>query len=206
MTTSCGRARFAVSCCGDRRSVARSLLVRPRGLTGRLPGVRRSDDPADRPVEVRPSASARRGVWPRGRQTRAMPTLQATAATALRADRGPGEQAAHGLGDRGEGLVLGELRAARPAWWRARTKPLPRNGSRVRNIGVLLAVSTLLAARPSAAASQMSANANSASTPIGGRASRAGRRWGGSRARAATPSTMREADEGLDAGCRARGR
>src|SRR5262252_7186838 len=45
------------------------------------------------------------------------------------------------------------------------TNPLDRNGSRVRNMGVLLAVSTLLAARPSAADSQISANANSASTP-----------------------------------------
>src|SRR6266851_4942429 len=42
------------------------------------------------------------------------------------------------------------------------TNPLDRNGSRVRNMGVLLAVSTLLAAMPSAADSQMSANANSA--------------------------------------------
>ena len=39
------------------------------------------------------------------------------------------------------------------------TKALLRNGSRVRNIGVLLAVSTLFAARPSAVASQISANA-----------------------------------------------
>ena len=46
------------------------------------------------------------------------------------------------------------------------TKPLPRNGSRVRNIGVLLAVSTLLAASPSAVASQIRANANRASRPI----------------------------------------
>ena len=36
----------------------------------------------------------------------------------------------------------------------------------VRNMGVLLAVSTLLAASPSAAASQISANANRASRPI----------------------------------------
>src|SRR5674536_155237 len=39
--------------------------------------------------------------------------------------------------------------------------PLLRKGSRVRNMGVLLAVSTLLAARPRAADSQMSANAHS---------------------------------------------
>jgi hypothetical protein len=36
------------------------------------------------------------------------------------------------------------------------TNALLRKGSRVRNIGVLLAVSTLLAARPSAADSQIS--------------------------------------------------
>jgi hypothetical protein len=48
----------------------------------------------------------------------------------------------------------------------AGTKPLPRKGSRVRNIGVLLAVSTLFAARPSAVASQISASANSASRPM----------------------------------------
>src|SRR5215469_3437225 len=41
------------------------------------------------------------------------------------------------------------------------TNPLDRNGSKVRNIGVLLAVSTLFAARPSAADSQMRPNANS---------------------------------------------
>src|SRR5450759_1308068 len=45
------------------------------------------------------------------------------------------------------------------------TNPLLRKGSRVRNIGVLLAVSTLLAARPSAADSQISATANNKSTP-----------------------------------------
>src|SRR6516225_7733313 len=39
------------------------------------------------------------------------------------------------------------------------TNALDRNGSRVRNMGVLLAVSTLLAAKPSAADSQMRANA-----------------------------------------------
>jgi hypothetical protein len=38
------------------------------------------------------------------------------------------------------------------------TKPLLRNSSRNRIIGVLLAVSTLLAASPSATASQISAN------------------------------------------------
>ena len=47
-----------------------------------------------------------------------------------------------------------------------RTNPLPRKGSRIRNMGVLLAVSTLLAARPRATASQISANANRTSTPI----------------------------------------
>jgi len=45
------------------------------------------------------------------------------------------------------------------------TKPLPRRGRRVRNIGVFMAVSTLLAARPSALASQMSASENSTSRP-----------------------------------------
>src|SRR5215831_15288442 len=53
------------------------------------------------------------------------------------------------------------------------TNALDRNGSRVRNMGVLLAVSTLLAARPRAADSQMSANANSASTPAAASHSRA---------------------------------
>src|SRR5664279_4773878 len=46
------------------------------------------------------------------------------------------------------------------------TNPLLRKGSRVRNMGVLLAVSTLLAARPRAADSQMSANANSTRIPM----------------------------------------
>src|SRR6266568_619561 len=46
------------------------------------------------------------------------------------------------------------------------TKPLLRNGSKNRIIGVLLAVSTLLAASPSATASQISAKANRASIPI----------------------------------------
>ena len=46
------------------------------------------------------------------------------------------------------------------------TKPLPRNSSNNRIIGVLLAVSTLLAASPSATASQISAKANRASIPI----------------------------------------
>src|SRR5262245_26242458 len=45
------------------------------------------------------------------------------------------------------------------------TNPLPRNGSRVRNIGVLLAVSTLFAARPMATVSQVSAMVSSNSTP-----------------------------------------
>src|SRR6516164_9487997 len=45
------------------------------------------------------------------------------------------------------------------------TKPLLRNGSRVRNIGVLLALSTLLAARPSATVSQVRANVIMAITP-----------------------------------------
>src|SRR6202012_4499402 len=45
------------------------------------------------------------------------------------------------------------------------TNPLESRGSRVRNIGVLLAVSTLLAARPSAADRHTSASANRSSTP-----------------------------------------
>jgi hypothetical protein len=46
------------------------------------------------------------------------------------------------------------------------TKPLLRNSSSNRIIGVLLAVSTLFAANPSATASQISAKANRASIPI----------------------------------------
>src|SRR5664279_6535443 len=53
------------------------------------------------------------------------------------------------------------------------TNPLLRKGSRVRNMGVLLAVSTLFAARPRAAESQMSANANSTRIPIAASHSRA---------------------------------
>src|SRR5205823_7712300 len=45
------------------------------------------------------------------------------------------------------------------------TKPLPRNGSNSRNIGRLLAVSTLLLTRPRATDSQMSAKLIIASTP-----------------------------------------
>ena len=45
------------------------------------------------------------------------------------------------------------------------TKPLPKNGRRIRNIGMLLAVSTLLASRPNATESQMSAKASSTSSP-----------------------------------------
>src|SRR6185437_16608381 len=45
------------------------------------------------------------------------------------------------------------------------TNPLPRNGSSNRNIGVLLAVSTLLLASPSATHSQASANATSTANP-----------------------------------------
>src|SRR5438034_10105805 len=46
------------------------------------------------------------------------------------------------------------------------TKPLPRNGSSSRNIGRLLAVSTLLLTRPRATDSQMSAKLIIARTPI----------------------------------------
>ena len=45
------------------------------------------------------------------------------------------------------------------------TNPLPRNGSRSSGIGRLLAVSTLLVTRPSATASQVSANVSSVSRP-----------------------------------------
>src|SRR5690349_6345102 len=45
------------------------------------------------------------------------------------------------------------------------TKPLPRNGSSTRNIGRLLAVSTLLLTRPRATDSQMSAKLIIAMTP-----------------------------------------
>lgn len=47
----------------------------------------------------------------------------------------------------------------------AGTKAVLRKGNSVRNIGVLLAVSTLLAARPSATASQIGACANNMSRP-----------------------------------------
>jgi hypothetical protein len=45
------------------------------------------------------------------------------------------------------------------------TKPLPRNGRIIRNIGRLLAVSTLLAFRPSATVSQINAIASSTRSP-----------------------------------------
>src|SRR5262249_60417949 len=45
------------------------------------------------------------------------------------------------------------------------TNPLPKNGSSIRNMGVLLAVSTVLAAMPMATHSQGSANAAIATTP-----------------------------------------
>ena len=77
-----------------------------------------------------------------------MPTLHAIGGDGVVADGGAGEQSAHGVGDGREGLVLGEL--AQPAGHRLawRTNPLPRKTSRNRIIGVLLAVSTLLAAKP----------------------------------------------------------
>ena len=80
------------------------------------------------------------------------------------------------------------------------TKALPRNGSRVRNIGVLLAVSTLFAARPSAVASQISASANSASTPIGGQP---GSRIGGGPETDGNRDAKddEDADERLDEAC-----
>jgi hypothetical protein len=46
------------------------------------------------------------------------------------------------------------------------TNPLPMKGSRVKIIGVLLAVSTLLATRPRATDSQVSAMVSSNSTPV----------------------------------------
>src|SRR5882724_1492670 len=45
------------------------------------------------------------------------------------------------------------------------TKPLPRNGSRIRNIGELLAVSTLLADSPSPTHSHVTAKVSSSTTP-----------------------------------------
>ena len=45
------------------------------------------------------------------------------------------------------------------------TNPLPRRGSRNRTIGRLLAVSTLLASKPRATESQVSAKATSTSSP-----------------------------------------
>src|ERR1700734_3944198 len=46
------------------------------------------------------------------------------------------------------------------------TKPLPRNGSSVRNIGRLLADSTVLATRPSATDSQVSAKGGITRIPV----------------------------------------
>jgi hypothetical protein len=45
------------------------------------------------------------------------------------------------------------------------TKPLPRNGSSTRGIGLLLAVSTLSARTPSATVSQVRASASSSTMP-----------------------------------------
>src|SRR5215475_9568260 len=46
------------------------------------------------------------------------------------------------------------------------TKPLPRNGSRMKIIGVLLAVSTDFAFSPSATANQVNASVNSTNRPL----------------------------------------
>src|SRR5579862_293004 len=93
-----------------------------------------------------------------------MPTLQATAATTCDATGPPVI--------RPRMVWVTGVNGSYSANWRSPagmlavgTNPLDRNGSRVRNIGVLLAVSTLLAARPSAADSQISPNANSAAIP-----------------------------------------
>src|SRR5215213_6195990 len=53
------------------------------------------------------------------------------------------------------------------------TNPLPRNGSRIRGMGRLLAVSTLLVLRPNATVSQVIAQETIASTPIAAIHSRA---------------------------------
>jgi hypothetical protein len=93
-----------------------------------------------------------------------MPTLHATAAAALAPTEEPVSRPRRVsvTGVKGWYLANCSSPVGRVA---TRTKPLPRNGRRVRNIGVLLAVSTLLAARPSAVASQIRAKAKSTSTP-----------------------------------------
>ena len=68
------------------------------------------------------------------------------------------------------------------------TKPLPRNGSSIRNIGMLLAVSTLLLTMPSATDSQVSARVIRARTPTAA-SHPPGRRWAESRSSRATPMT-----------------
>src|SRR5215470_4957902 len=69
------------------------------------------------------------------------------------------------------------------------TKPLPRNGSSSRNIGRLLAVSTLLLTRPRATDSQISAKLIIAMTPIAAIHS-AGLAVGRNPISTATPTTM----------------
>ena len=118
-------------------------------------------------------------------------------------DRAAGEQAPDGLDDRRERLVLSELAQA-GGRVEIRTKPPDRNGSSVRNIGVLLAVSTLLAARPRAVDSQISAKANSISTPAA-----ASQASGPAAGRNPSPGTRRQrapARPGSAAACRSRGR
>jgi hypothetical protein len=68
----------------------------------------------------------------------------------VRPGAGTAEQPAYRLGDGGEGLVLGEL--AQPGWHgRGGHEAAAEEGSKVSTMGVLLAVSTVLAARLSAA-------------------------------------------------------
>ena len=98
------------------------------------------------------------------------------------ANRSAGEQSAHGVGDGGEGLVLSEL--AQPGGMVAvGTKPLLRNGSRIRIIGVLLAVSTLLAAKPERDGQPDQREGEQGQDPDRGQPMRAARRWSGTRGR-----------------------
>ena len=85
------------------------------------------------------------------------------------------------------------------------TNPLPRNGSSSSGIGRLLAASTLLATRPSATDSQVSANVSSDSRPVAPSHS-SGRRSGRKPSSSATPMTTTMREQRLDQCCRARGR
>ena len=73
------------------------------------------------------------------------------------------------------------------------TNPLPRKGSRIRIIGVLLAVSTLLATSPSATASQISREGEQGQDPDRGEPVE----WPGA---GVEPEAERDADEDADGG------